>query len=87
MNHSCDDRIHYYTLTFYLWHTGLEPLGVIQGGGGGGSILSQIFLKNGFFKIIIHSLEILTFVVTTNWLQLSAFTVRNPVITTMYFLL
>ena len=49
----------------------------MEGVGGGyikGFAQEWIFLN----KLIIYCSEILKFVVTTNWLQLSAFTVSKP---------
>ena len=40
-----------------------------------------MLLKNGFLTNF-YSLETLKFVVTTNWLQLSTFSVWNPVVKT-----
>ena len=61
-------------------HTGLGTLGMVcgVGGGGGGGGYIHKFCSRMDFKLIVHYLETLKFVVTINWLQLSILTYRNP---------
>ena len=47
------------------------------GGGGGGWMHPQICSKMNF-ELIVYCMEVQKFVVITNWLQLSAFTVWKP---------
>ena len=51
-----------------------------MGGGGGVSIYPLVLLRNGYLVVFFYCFETPKFVVTTYWLQISAFTAWKHVV-------